>query len=667
MSKKIGFYFEEQLPDITNPLSDDFSFYYVKNEKNINGELVNIPNLFLYNKTENDFFRLSIPDNLYVNSVNGISTNNIDINLQSVIDKGNSTNKPIIFTNGNSLYSKNSFTYFSNLSSTQLLNIDTIDNTIIFGNNFGNENISFNSNNNIFFGNNISLINSTYSNNVIIGNDIVPYVNPIYEINNNLFIGGTAYDENTEEFINNQKIQDNIYIKNLGYGNTNTNFKFVTPIKLSDNTENINDINDIDPDTESILIEKNNLGVRKLLLSEFGLNTITKFNNISDKNIKLNQLNVGNIGTTYKNIILSESNFSTLNFSDHSKSIYIGTPESGNIQTNYVNTINIGNNSLLKAEKTINIGNDNLKYVNDSNIIGSGNQSQYDVEDNFFSNNIFGNINLFNYDGYITNTLILGNNNYYETTFSENNITLGSYSNQFSSNNNTIVIGNFGNNYNKASGNIIIGNNKGVTNYRETHNNILIGNGAENYLTTDDNNLLIIHNQHDIDEPITHEPLIKASFDWTNPYFRINGQLQIDPTKLDNADIDVTHTKLLTINSDGEIGTLSKNNKNYSYNEQKTGGTWTNNKPIYRKGYLITTDGTTENIIDLTTFNIEKIIDKKGYINDGSGDFYKVGENSTFVFVKTSLTDVKVINKKNNILDAGIIIELILEYTKTTD
>jgi hypothetical protein len=107
----------------------------------------------------------------------------------------------------------------------------------------------------------------------------------------------------------------------------------------------------------------------------------------------------------------------------------------------------------------------------------------------------------------------------------------------------------------------------------------------------------------------------------------------------------------------------------YSTTETLTGGTWIDGKPIYRKVYTVITDGTTENIIDLTTLNIEKFIDKKGYIDDGSGDIYKVGENSTSVFVKTSLTNVTFTNNDDNdiILPPDITIGLIIEYIKNTD
>ena len=54
-NKKIGFYFEDQLPNISTPLLDDFSFFYVKNEKSFNNEIVNIPKLFLYIKNINNF------------------------------------------------------------------------------------------------------------------------------------------------------------------------------------------------------------------------------------------------------------------------------------------------------------------------------------------------------------------------------------------------------------------------------------------------------------------------------------------------------------------------------------------------------------------------------------------------------------------------------------
>ena len=304
-NKKIGFYFEDQLPNISTPLLDDFSFFYVKNEKSFNGEIVNIPKLFLYNKNINNFINLSGPDNYYVNSVNNIISNNgnIDLNLQNIVDKGNSINKEIKFINGNYLYSKDDVSYFSNLSDIQINNFNNISNTILIGKNFGNINYELISNNNIFLGNNIKLPNNNISNNLILTNDLNISLNN-YEVINNTFIGGYFYSENTEEFINQQIISGNIFIKGLGYGNIAENFKFNLPLTLSNNTKIIDNDNNNENDSllyDNILVAKNNglIGIKRInsfdfiptlsqVLTKSGNSNTVTVENINVENLKFN-------------------------------------------------------------------------------------------------------------------------------------------------------------------------------------------------------------------------------------------------------------------------------------------------------------------------------------------------------------------------------------------
>lgn len=303
-NKKIGFYFEDQLPNISSPLVDDFSFFYIKNEKSFNGEIINIPKLYLYNKNINNFFNLTGPDNYYVNTINNIISNNgnVNINLQNIIDEGNSINKQIEFINGNYLYSENNVSYFSNLSQTQINNFNNLTNTIIIGKNFGNKNFEIISDNNIFLGNNIKLPNNNLNDNILLVNDLNISLNN-YQINNNTFIGGYYYSEQTNEFINQQIISGNIYIKGLGFGNISESFNFNLPLTLSNKTKIIDIDNSNESDSltyENIIVSKNNglLGIKRINSFDF----IPTLSQVLIKTGDVNTINIKNLNTENLNI-----------------------------------------------------------------------------------------------------------------------------------------------------------------------------------------------------------------------------------------------------------------------------------------------------------------------------------------------------------------------------
>jgi hypothetical protein len=88
-NKKIGFYFESSLPVI--PSNDDFAFYYIKNEQQINGENKNIPDVYLYNKSLNQYFQINKPHNLDLRTINSlpILDNNIDLGLNDILNFNN--------------------------------------------------------------------------------------------------------------------------------------------------------------------------------------------------------------------------------------------------------------------------------------------------------------------------------------------------------------------------------------------------------------------------------------------------------------------------------------------------------------------------------------------------------------------------------------------------
>lgn len=564
-SKKIGFYFEEQLPDINTPLSDDFSFFYIKNEKSFNDTIINIPDLFLYNKLSNNFIKLSVPVDYYVNKVNGKFSNkgNINISLQDTIDINPNINKPLLI-NSSSIFSNNSFQIFSDLSTKQLENyISTVKDTLLIGNNFGDKSIELKSINNIFIGENQNLLNKSFNENIIIANNILTLEMNDYSVGNNLFIGGIYYSIKDPEYINNV-IQDNIFIKNLGYGNLNENFNLVLPIKLSNNTPIIDNTieNALDKNTDSLLISKNDKPVSKLLLKDFGLNTILSFNNSSDKNIIL------------KNRIIGDYNSSFLMFEDLSNiknnlldSIVIGSNSYSNFKTN--KSLVLGNNNYVEINDTKIIGNNNYFNWNNSLIFGdlNGNNSVINTTDN---NILIGNKNLnlkTNIENEIkfNNSTIIGSNNISNindidnSKHFDNNIIIGK--DNISENNiseNNIIIGKGNLNNGGGSNNLIFGNGIYKTTPETVNNSLLIGNGSEYYLNNNNiSEMLIVNHTNDNDK--NKLPLILGSFNKNNPWLKVNGKFSLNPLFIENTNYDVTYNKLLSINSDGEIGSVNKN------------------------------------------------------------------------------------------------------------
>lgn len=551
-NQKIGFYFEESLPDVTIPLADDFSFYYIKN---LNSENKNIPLLFLYNQASNSFVRLSEPEGYYAHSANNkkVVDGNINLGLNDILTIDNSTNKAIKI-NTSQLYTFDSNTYFSNFTTSQLNNVQTwVSNTIV-GNNFGDPNIELVLTNNVILGQSIGFTNNELTNNIVIGNNLNNLVGNNYKANNNMYIGGTYYSETIPSFIDNNIIQDNIFIKNLGFGNTQQYFKFVSPLKLSDNTPTINDISLVDKNEGYVLIERTT-GINKLVLAEFGLNTILGFSNQSDKGIVLNNLKIEN---KVNNIILSENNFIPTNFNSVFKNIYIGTTDlTDDIELN--NSINIGNKSLMNASDSLNIGNNNFKYLVNSLVIGHNNSTTAtEASHNFVNNTVLGSKNFKDYTGYVANNIVVGSNNHKENFLAQENITIANSSNKNSTVNKSIIVGNSSNNFNTGDSNLIFGNNKGNTVAVERSGNLLLGNGAESKLVDNDSKKFIIHNYTDLDNT-TQEPLIEGSFKSVNPYIRISGKLIINPLYILNANNDITFTKVIATNSLGEIGSIEKN------------------------------------------------------------------------------------------------------------
>lgn len=566
-SNKIGFYFESQLPDIIQPLIDDFSFFYIKNEKSFNSTTVNIPDLFLYNKTNNSFIQLSVPDGYYVRKLNGNESTNgvVNISLQDISDTASlDIDAPIIF-NGSKLFSEGSLTMFSDFSVSQLSNYQTnIEDSIFIGNSFGNTNIELKSINNIFIGQNQKLLNNNFTENIIIGNNLENLGDNTYSVNNNLFLGGLHYSEIDTEFINNNIIQDNIFIKNLGYGNLNENFKFVLPIILSNNTKviDITADNSIDKNTDSVLIGKGNNPLAKLLLKDLGLNTILGFNNYADKNILLkNRL----IGDYNNNFLLFEDLANVKN------SLVDSTVIGSNTYPLFesIESLTFGNNNYVKVDNSKIIGNNNFYQINQSLIIGDSNGISNTLsKTNVNKSKIIGNENIKlkaddNNNINFTNNIVLGDSNVKTTNLTNtkefnNNIIVGSENiSESNSSNDNIIVGNGNLNNGGGVNNLIFGHGNYKTTTEKINDSVLIGNGAEYFLNNINLNEMLVVNHTNIANE-NNLPLILGSFNKQNPWLTVNGKFSINPIFIDNSDFDVSHTKVVTINSDGEFGATLK-------------------------------------------------------------------------------------------------------------
>ena len=111
----------------------------------------------------------------------------------------------------------------------------------------------------------------------------------------------------------------------------------------------------------------------------------------------------------------------------------------------------------------------------------------------------------------------------------------------------------------------------------------------------------------------------------------------------------------------------------YSTSEVKTGATWINGKPLYRKVVSITTQssagGAFTNITDV--FNAENAHVVGGWIKGSDGYNHSINSTwstsslFTFTDVKDDATVVYMTVNQSNLLSRNAYI--IIEYTKTTD
>ena len=106
----------------------------------------------------------------------------------------------------------------------------------------------------------------------------------------------------------------------------------------------------------------------------------------------------------------------------------------------------------------------------------------------------------------------------------------------------------------------------------------------------------------------------------------------------------------------------------YSTEEVKTGETWIDGKPIYRKVVTGTINATGNNQVILTG-NIDSLIDYSGYISDPAENLKLIIGKSTYIDGGSSriiqISNSLYMGYANNYHNLGFY--AVVEYTKTTD
>ncbi len=137
----------------------------------------------------------------------------------------------------------------------------------------------------------------------------------------------------------------------------------------------------------------------------------------------------------------------------------------------------------------------------------------------------------------------------------------------------------------------------------------------------------------------------------------------------------IPENKILNSNSTSQTDTYSCEKINemteeiYSTEEQII-GKWIDGKPIYRKVFTGTTNGSNNTIIAKTTLNIDKLINSNGIMYN-SGVQINIGKSES---IGNTNGNTRVwINNENVVFTVGSDLTIgfsyiaVLEYTKTTD
>lgn len=102
---------------------------------------------------------------------------------------------------------------------------------------------------------------------------------------------------------------------------------------------------------------------------------------------------------------------------------------------------------------------------------------------------------------------------------------------------------------------------------------------------------------------------------------------------------------------------------NYSTDEQLTGGKWIDGKSIYQKTFNLTFSASFMTI-DLTSLNIDKVLNIEGGVCDSSGGFVPFGYESAVSAYTSSATNMSINNSYYGDRTSGY---ATIRYTKTTD
>lgn len=267
MSNKIGLYFKNTLPN-TIPSGEDFSFYFIKN--NIQ-ETIYLPdgitsqvsfefnNIFLGKKNQDNsssFFQINKLNNFYFKTINGITAKNnqgyINLTLDDVVKYGGTSN--VMKINNTFLFSDttDTTTIFFGSYKAELVGLNNADkksyiknkfDKTIFVGHFGYNNLNANQKfaNSTIFANKLFINYQTVNNSIFIGNDInVQDISTVNIYDNNLNIGGSYIDTVALSTNAQNKIEGNIFIKNLGYGNIANQFILTPKLNLSNIDATVN-------------------------------------------------------------------------------------------------------------------------------------------------------------------------------------------------------------------------------------------------------------------------------------------------------------------------------------------------------------------------------------------------------------------------------------------
>ena len=664
---KIGFHFVAELPTDVNP-QETQSFFYVKKEvqrENSLGDQVTDKFAEVYLGVRNldntsTFHSITQPVNFYPTKVNGKNmlteyekhpAMGVNITLEDICNfqpGNNLTTKELVFSNDVVLSREFKTLYISNiLNQATEINTDNATN-LFFGLNIGNKLVQHNFNNNTILGNDIKFQNINLTGNVIIANDIeLPVTVANKTVINNLFVGGIYYDETTTEYILNNSIEGNIFVKNLGYGNISSNFHLTLPLRLSSNTElaNIEDSSIENYPRIAVVKTDGSIGIAEKsdYLPTSSLQQILDKNNTTSKELIVNDLKFSGLNNS---INITNNLPINTNLSYNSATI-IGLDNFINTTSNQINLVINRSNIIgsLNSSNIINSADDNIIGSNNIRYVSSGlGRKEEELTYRTYNNNIVGSHNLIvtEFNGSVQANNIVGHGNM-ESGFGSHNNIVGSNNLNKNIGNNIIIIGNknlnnlFTNtNY---SDKIIIGNNVTIN----ENEDIVIGNFIKNYF----------------------------SINYSTDTIKFNSGIVFNLNELQNSAFNVEYNKVLTLNFEGKLayenkedlftpprercGILTETLTNKVYGD--------NELPVYRKTLVYEYDALNpgEILISDLLLGVDEIIDVSGMCllkPDGLAQRY-VNINRTFTGYSAFSFNYEL---ENNLGNYGLIIAMYSDY-----